>query len=150
MNKFLIIGIIIAVLIIALLGIFFWVGNSGTTNQSGNNSNNFQVQGMQATILQEGSGSGAKNGDMVTVHYTGTLANGTKFDSSLDRNKPFTFKLGEGRVIKGWDLGVVGMKVGEKRKLTIPAELAYGATGFPPIIPTNAVLNFEVELLKIN
>jgi len=72
------------------------------------------------------------------------------FDSSISRNAPFTFKLGQGRVIKGWDLGVVGMKVGEKRKLVIPPQLAYGANGFPPVIPANATLTFEVTLLKIN
>lgn len=102
-------------------------------------------------IVKQGTGVEAKNGDKLTVHYTGTLLDGTKFDSSLDRNQPFVVTLGAGQVIKGWDLGLVGMRVGEKRKLTIPAELAYGASGVPgsPIGPS-ATLVFEVELLKIN
>ncbi len=101
-------------------------------------------------ILQEGSGVAAKKGDNVSVHYTGTLENGEKFDSSLDRGQPFQFTLGVGQVIKGWDEGIVGMKTGEKRKLTIPPELGYGAEGVSGKIPPNSTLIFEVELLKIN
>jgi FKBP-type peptidyl-prolyl cis-trans isomerase FkpA len=96
-----------------------------------------------------GKGREAATGDTVSVHYTGTLMNGTKFDSSRDRKQPFEFKLGTGMVIKGWDQGVVGMKVGGKRKLTIPASLAYGEKGQPPTIPPNAPLKFDVELLSI-
>lgn len=100
--------------------------------------------------LVVGKGPVAAKGDSVKVHYTGRLYdNGKKFDSSLDSGKPFPFTLGEGSVIKGWDQGVVGMKVGGKRKLTIPSDLAYGDKGSPPKIPPDAALVFEVELLEI-
>jgi len=91
----------------------------------------------------------ASKGDIVFVHYVGTLENGEKFDSSLDRAEPFQFVIGEGQVIAGWDEGVAGMKIGEKRKLTIPGKLAYGERGSPPKIGPNATLIFEVELLGI-
>mgnify|MGYP001592951766 FL=1 len=106
-------------------------------------------QGVQIEILKEGAGAVAKNDDIVSVHYTGTLENGTKFDSSVDRGVPFEFTLGAGQVILGWDIGVEGMKVGEKRKLTIPSLLAYGERGAGGVIPPNATLIFEVELLGI-
>jgi peptidylprolyl isomerase len=99
--------------------------------------------------LKEGDGPTPKTGDTLLVHYTGWLADGTKFDSSVDRKQPFTFKLGAGEVIKGWDKGVIGMKVGGKRKLTIPPELGYGEKGSGAKIPPNATLTFEIELLKI-
>jgi len=105
---------------------------------------------MHIENLVEGSGAVATAGQRVSVHYVGTLTDGTKFDSSRDRNAPFVFELGAGRVIKGWDQGVAGMKIGGKRKLTIPPELAYGARGFPPIIPANATLVFEIELLALS
>ncbi|GIL87965.1 hypothetical protein Vretimale_6336 [Volvox reticuliferus] len=91
-----------------------------------------------------------RNGDVVHVHYTGTLTDGTKFDSSVDRGTPFVFTLGEGRVIKGWDQGLLGMCVGEKRKLKIPSHLGYGDSGSPPKIPGGATLVFDVELVKVN
>ena len=99
--------------------------------------------------LVVGDGKEATKGSTVSVHYTGTLTDGKKFDSSLDRGKPFGFQIGAGRVIQGWEQGVAGMKVGGKRKLTIPPELGYGARGFPPVIPANATLVFEIELLGV-
>jgi hypothetical protein len=106
--------------------------------------------GLIKETLKAGTGEAAKTGDKVSVHYTGTLLDGTKFDSSVDRGTPFSFTLGANRVIAGWEQGVLGMKVGEKRKLTIPPELGYGAGGVPGAIPGNATLIFEVELLGIN
>ena len=104
---------------------------------------------MQQEDLLVGEGAEAVSGKSVSVHYTGTLTDGTKFDSSLDRGQPFDFTLGAGMVIKGWDQGVPGMKVGGKRKLTIPPEMAYGERGFPPVIPPGSTLIFEVELIAV-
>jgi FKBP-type peptidyl-prolyl cis-trans isomerase len=100
--------------------------------------------------LAHGKGATPKHGDTVSVHYTGTFTNGQKFDSSVDRHEPFSFTLGAGMVIAGWDLGVAQMKVGDKVKLTIPPELAYGREGYPGAIPPNSTLIFEVELLNIS
>ncbi len=106
--------------------------------------------GLKYEILQEGEGTEATSGKSVAVHYTGWLEDGTKFDSSVDRNSPFSFSLGAGMVIQGWDEGVNGMKIGEKRKLTIPSDLGYGASGAGGVIPPNATLIFDVELLEVN
>ena len=104
---------------------------------------------LKIEITQKGSGAEAANGMSVSVHYTGKLTDGTKFDSSLDRGTPFTFTLGQGSVIKGWDQGVLGMMVGEKRTLTIPSELGYGSAGAGASIPPNATLVFDIELLDV-
>jgi FKBP-type peptidyl-prolyl cis-trans isomerase FkpA len=112
----------------------------GTTTKSG----------LQYWDLKKGAGAVAKSGDQVKVHYTGWLTDGKKFDSSVDRNEPFDFKLGQGMVIKGWDEGVAGMKIGGKRQLRIPPDLGYGAGGAGGVIPPNATLVFDVELLGVN
>jgi FKBP-type peptidyl-prolyl cis-trans isomerase len=105
--------------------------------------------GLTIIDLIDGEGETCAAGQAVTVHYTGWLQNGTKFDSSHDRDEPFEFDLGAGRVIPGWDEGVLGMKVGGKRKLTIPPKLAYGSKGAGGVIPPNATLVFEVELIEV-
>ncbi len=105
--------------------------------------------GLKYEDLVVGEGDEASAGSTVVVHYTGWLTDGTKFDSSLDRNDPFSFPLGGGRVIRGWDEGVSGMCVGGRRKLTIPPQLGYGAAGAGGVIPPNATLVFEIELLEI-
>ena len=107
------------------------------------------VKGLKVEVLKDGTGGEAIAGKRVSVHYTGWLEDGTKFDSSLDRGTPFQFLLGAGQVIQGWDKGVQGMKTGEKRKLTISPELGYGANGAGDVIPPNATLVFEVELLEV-
>ena len=106
--------------------------------------------GLQIEEITVGEGTVAEAGKSVSVHYSGYLTDGTKFDSSVDRNDPFQFRLGAGMVIKGWDEGVASMKIGGKRKLTIPAELGYGAYGAGGVIPPNATLVFDVELLEVN
>lgn len=136
--------------------------NSQTENQSAqastakDNSNTEVAKSGEVsdqllmTTTKEGSGDAVKAGDTVSVNYTGYLADGTKFDASADHGAPFKFTVGAGQVIKGWDLGVVGMKKGEVRRLVIPANYAYGEAGYPGVIPPNATLAFEVELLEIN
>ena len=117
---------------------------TGTTGTTGTTATVTTID----TII--GTGATAKSGDKLTVHYTGWLTDGSKFDSSHDHgNKPFEFTLGGGQVIKGWDQGIVGMRVGGKRTLIIPPELGYGSRGSPPLIPANSTLKFEVELISI-
>ena len=135
-QRLLFIGIF-ATVIIAIIGIVI-IGQSTKKNQE-----------LKIEDLVIGSGAEAKPGDTVSVHYTGWLEDGTKFDSSLDRNQPFEFTLGQGQVIPGWEQGIQGMKVGGKRRLTIPPEMAYGKQGYGGVIPPNATLVFEVELLDI-
>lgn len=119
-----------------------------TTEVGGVQTENMNTE-LKIEDIKTGTGKEAATGNTISVHYTGTLESGNKFDSSLDRGQPFTFTLGEGRVIEGWDKGLVGMKEGGKRKLTIPFSMGYGETGYPPDIPPNATLIFEVDLLKV-
>lgn len=121
---------------------------AATTQKS--NGNTQEATQLKIEDITVGTGPAAKAGDSVTVDYTGWLTDGTKFDSSKDRNKPFMFTLGAGEVIPGWDQGVAGMMVGGTRKLTIPPELGYGTQGAGGVIPPNATLIFDVELKKIN
>lgn len=135
-----------------MLVILFTIINTGCamTNNKNNNKGWIHMENnLSYQIVNEGDGAVAENGNLVSVHYTGTFTDGRKFDSSLDRNQAFEFRLGAGMVIKGWDLGVAGMKVGEKRILQIPSELAYGKRGAGNVIPPDTDLIFEVELLNV-
>lgn len=127
------------------------VGESSQNGTAANPAANSAAESnsLEIKTLKEGTGEGAKSGDKLEVHYTGMLQDGTKFDSSRDRGQPFDFTLGAGQVIKGWDQGMIGMKVGEIRKLVIPPDLGYGNANMGTI-PPNSTLIFEVELLKIN
>ena len=124
------------------------VAGTSTENMNTSNPSPTTKEELKIETLAEGSGSVTKNGDKITVNYLGKLQDGTQFDSSYDRGTPFTFTLGTGSVITGWDVGLLGMKVGEKRKLTIPSDLGYGDDGYGPI-PGKATLIFEVELLSV-
>jgi len=138
MNKILFYTIII----LAIIGSYFIYKQQ--TNKMDNKEGKLVVE-----VLKEGSGEPAKTNDKLTVNYTGKLEDGTKFDSSFDRGQPFIFTLGVGQVIKGWDKGLIGAKVGEKLKLTIPPSLAYGESGAGSIIPPNSTLTFEIEVVNI-
>ena len=122
-----------------------------TTNLPTSNDTNMPTDSAQLNIsvIKEGAGEPAKNGDTLIVHYTGTLEDGTVFDSSVSRKEPFPVTLGKGQVIPGWELGLLGMKTGEERRLVIPSELAYGRDGIGGVIPGNATLIFDVQLLEI-
>lgn len=144
--------IIVAILVCVGYGIS--KNSEDTTHGWKKNMNRIKTPtGLEYEILQEGSGAAAQKGQAVTVHYTGWLDEqgnpGAKFDSSVDRGQPFQFPLGVGMVIRGWDEGVAGMKVGEKRRLFIPAELGYGARGAGRAIPPHANLIFDVELIRV-
>lgn len=154
-------GYSIIILVVVAVGIYFLTKNgkdnqiqngSMTTEQTQNPNNQENVkdlgQELLMTVIKEGSGEEVKAGDLVSVNYTGFLLDGTTFDTSIGR-APFEFVVGAGQVIKGWDIGVAGMKVGEIRRLSIPAELAYGDRAVGDVIPANSTLVFEVELLEI-
>jgi FKBP-type peptidyl-prolyl cis-trans isomerase len=142
-------GVIVFLLVLAGVGMLWMMLDATEGGDKKDEKVVTTKSGLKYIDRQVGSGKEAKAGDTVVVHYTGTLNNGKKFDSSVDRNEPFTFPLGQGKVIKGWDEGVAGMKEGGKRKLIIPADLGYGARGAGNVIPPNAELHFEVELLKV-
>jgi FKBP-type peptidyl-prolyl cis-trans isomerase len=125
-------------------------GQASTEVGDTSNSKEGDLTKLEVIDIEVGDGKEATSGTRVTVHYTGTLENGTKFDSSVDRGQPFNFNLGRGEVIKGWDEGVAGMKIGGKRKLIIPSHMGYGKSGVAGVIPPNATLVFEVELLEVN
>jgi FKBP-type peptidyl-prolyl cis-trans isomerase len=146
----------IATIVFTLTSVFV-LAQAGAKKSSTNTSAPTKVtgdgvktaDGLQYWDIKIGTGEVAKEGSRVRVHYTGWLTTGKKFDSSVDAGKPFDFTLGNGEVIKGWDEGVTGMKVGGKRQLRIPPELGYGADGSPPVIPPNATLIFDVQLLQV-
>ncbi len=139
----------IITLVIVAFALAFMVGCGASASQPSASKEVTMPDGLKYTDDQVGTGTEAQAGKTVSVHYTGWLLDGTKFDSSKDRNQPFSFPLGRGQVIKGWDEGVAGMKVGGKRTLVIPPDLGYGARGAGGVIPPNATLKFEVELLDV-
>ena len=134
--------------VVLLIGLAIWMLTSSPLSLTKNKMDS-QIPGLKIETLTEGTGAGIVTGQTAVVHYTGMFTDGKVFDSSIPRGQTFPVPLGRGQVIKGWDLGLVGMKVGEKRKLTISPELAYGASGIPGVIPENATLVFEVTLESI-
>jgi FKBP-type peptidyl-prolyl cis-trans isomerase len=136
-------------LLAGMLALLAWSGPTGAQDPPAVPRLVITDSGLEYLDLAVGTGREAGPGDTATVHYTGWLENGTKFDSSHDHGKPFSFRVGAGQVIKGWDEGVTGMKVGGKRKLTVPPHLGYGGRGAGGVIPPNAKLTFEVELLGL-
>ena len=148
MRVWLVLGLIASSVVLASCSSSPAAARPGAPTATGGGNQVTTPDGLQYTDDQVGSGAEATPGKNVSVHYTGWLLDGTKFDSSRDRNQPFTFPLGAGRVIKGWDEGVAGMKVGGKRTLIIPPDLAYGSRATGPI-PPNSTLKFEVELLDV-
>ncbi len=142
--------IILFCILLGAIGVYLLLGEeSGEVNQNNNEEIIMQNEELKTEVLEAGDGDEVVGGEVVTVHYVGMLEDGTLFDSSVERGMPFTFTVGAGQVIQGWDEGLIGMKIGEKRKLTIPSEMGYGERG-AGVIPPNATLIFEVELLEIN
>lgn len=155
-RRWIVAGLIALVLVAAGIWFFFLRGGSVSNSTSSSNAvpvvtgaTSTTAGGVQVIDVQTGSGREAQSGSKLSMQYTGYLTDGTKFDSSLDLGQPFEFTLGGGEVIKGWDEGIVGMKEGGKRRLIIPSQLAYGAAGRPPVIPPNATLIFDVELVSV-
>lgn len=151
-NKKQIISVVLSIVVLVLIIILARNGKSNVATPNDTTMN--QTDGLKIEVKNEGAGEMAKNGDVVGVNYTGMLTDGTVFDSSVDPKfghvEPIQFQLGGGMVIQGWEKGVLGMKVGEKRHLTISPELAYGDRGAGGVIPPNATLEFDVELVSIN
>lgn len=161
-NQMILTGVGIGIIALIVLGIIFgpqlFGGASATATPTGAAAQSTSIpvgevvttaSGLQIEELVLGTGPAAATGDTVSVHYVGTLTDGTQFDSSIDRGQPYDVTIGVSSVIDGWTEGLVGMQVGGKRRLTIPPELGYGATGYPPIIPGDATLIFEIELLAL-
>lgn len=154
MNKKPLIIILVILIALSLLAYFILVISKKTSSPNiitdiVSEAKISTMQGLKIEILREGTGMGAQKGDRAVVEYVGTFKDGTEFGSNINTGEPLTFVLGENDVIQGWELGVLGMKMGEKRRLTVPSSLAYGRAGRPPLIPPNASLIFEIELMAI-